>query len=329
MSRRRRKSCIRFSPYIVILGLGAGFIIRRFGGDIIDDIKSHELQDLFVNEKEADENIDLEIDDNLIVFDSFTNIGIEALNEAAKVIKEGSSLIAEEEIVENIPFISDELLTQGYEFKDINFDELIDINPNACAWITLDNSNIDYPIMYAPDREDNFYLYHDIYGKESHYGVPYIYSENNSLNNFQEDISDVTLVFGHRIRGGKMFAQVGYFAEQSYYDEHPFAVIYTADGYAYKASFFAGIITDAKKNEHIYRSYFKDEEMFDEFVGYLKDNSTFTSEVDVNYGDKIIGLITCEYTGGPNSRYVLYGVLEKQYIDELQISNNVACPTLK
>ena len=33
-------------------------------------------------------------------------------------------------------------------------------------------------------------------------------------------------------------------------------------------------------------------------------------------------LYTCEYTGGSDSRYALFGVLEKQYTNELQITND-------
>ena len=54
------------------------------------------------------------------------------------------------------------------------------------------------------------------------------------------------------------------------------------------------------------------------------ENSTFESDITVEYGDKIIGLVTCEYTQGSNSRQVLYAVLEKQYTNELQIGENVS-----
>ena len=49
----------------------------------------------------------------------------------------------------------------------------------------------------------------------------------------------------------------------------------------------------------------------------LRRNSTFESDVEVEYGDKVVALVTCTYETD-NSRYVLYGVINKQIINENQ-----------
>ena len=41
------------------------------------------------------------------------------------------------------------------------------------------------------------------------------------------------------------------------------------------------------------------------------------SDVEIEYGDKVIALVTCSYETN-NSRYVLYGKLGKQIINESQ-----------
>ena len=43
-----------------------------------------------------------------------------------------------------------------------SFEELLGINPDVCAWVTLDNTAIDYPVVQG---EDNFtYVNTDVYG---------------------------------------------------------------------------------------------------------------------------------------------------------------------
>ena len=317
--KRHKRNFLRYSPYFAVIGVAGSIVIHSFGGQIIENLQYERLQNLFTN-KDAEATV-IEEDNITVVLPDVALDVIDELNETLN--SEIDPEVSEEEIIEELPFISDELLASGYEFQNVSFEELLEINDEVCGWITIDGTNIDYPVMYAPNREDNFYLHHDIYGNNSSSGTLYIYSGDNSLNNSQEDISDVTLVFGHRLKNGKMFTQIYKYSKQSFYDEHQFGVIYTPDGYAFKITFFAGIITPGSANEHAHRSEFVDENMFNEFVQYLIDNSTFTSDVEVEFGDKIIGLQTCEYTAGANSRYILYGIIEKQYVNEEQMENNV------
>ena len=54
------------------------------------------------------------------------------------------------------------------EFKEIFIE-----NSDFCGWITIEGTNIDYPVMQkAEDRE--YYLHRDFYGKESYGGVPFV-----------------------------------------------------------------------------------------------------------------------------------------------------------
>lgn len=324
--KRHKRNFLRYSPYFAVIGVAGSIVIHSFGGQIIENLQYERLQALFTN-KESESTIIEE--DNITVV--LPNVALDVIDEVNETLNSEIEPVVAEEIIDEVqeeetielPFISDELLASGYDFQNISFDELLEINNEVCGWITIDGTNIDYPVMYAPNREDNYYLHHDIYGNDSSSGTLYIYSESNSLNNSQEGISDVTLMFGHNLISGKMFTQLVKYYKQSFYDEHQFGVIYTPDGYAFKITFFAGIITPGFLTEHVYRSEFIDESMFNEFVGYLTENSTFTSDVEVEFGDKIIGLQTCEYTAGKNSRYILYGIIEKQYINEEQIENNV------
>lgn len=322
MGRRRRIKSLRFAPLILTIALGGGFVIHSVSGEIRE----------YTNDSRVEQELEEINNSSTYEIPVFENEDVEVTSVPESASAESGEIESEEMVEEEeIPLrreISDELLTSGYEFKNINFDELMARNSEVNAWITIDGTNIDYPIMYAPDREDNtYYLHRDIDGNESNSGTLFLLNPSESLNNLEDDISDVSIIYGHHMRGGKMFAQICNYVNQSYYDKHPYGVIYTPDGYAYKLSFFAGIITPGTNNQEIYVvnnlvDSEEDREIFNNCVENARSKSTFESDLEVNFGDKIMILVTCEYTGGTNSRYALFGVMEKEYTNELQISNN-------
>ena len=63
-----------------------------------------------------------------------------------------------------------------------SFEELLGINPDVCAWVTLDNTAIDYPVVQG---EDNFtYVNTDVYGDFSLAGS--IFLDVNCDKNFTD-----------------------------------------------------------------------------------------------------------------------------------------------
>lgn len=311
MSRRGRR-ILRFSPYIVIIGLSTTFVIKSVFGEEIDNKKYDDIRDQIVQEEFIDKIEPVKIVEDAL--EDVVNVGnIEDIGQIDE---------SDEEPIPEEPkeIISDELLQNGYEFKNVDFEKLLNLNEDSCGWLTIDGSSVDYPLVHANNVDNNFYLHHDIEKNPSQSGAIYVDNRCNTLNNKTYDLSDVTLVYGHHMKGSKMLGSICNYTKQSYYDEHPYAVIYTPDGYAYKASFFGGIIESGESDEHIYASNLQEQEKYDNFIEYIRENSTFQSEVELEYGDKIIGFVTCEYTGGKNSRYILFAKLEKQYTNELQIT---------
>ena len=99
--------------------------------------------------------------------------------------------------------------------------------------------------------------------------------------------------------------------------------MYTSDGYAYKVDFFAGVVVDGNDDSILYTADFIDEDMFNEYIRIIRENSRFQTDIEVEFGDKIIALTTCSYETN-NSRFVLYGKLSKQYTYESQIEQSAS-----
>ena len=72
-------------------------------------------------------------------------------------------------------------------------------NPDFVGWISIDGTNINYPVMQTPGNPD-FYLKHAFDKSYSDYGVPYV-QENCDLEQ-----SDNVVIYGHHMKNGSMFS---------------------------------------------------------------------------------------------------------------------------
>lgn len=292
---RRRiiaETALRVTPLLIIMGGCATFVISSFKGEFVANQKEQDLTNKVVNESVSDE----------IVLDNET-LETETVSENEEVSY--PEIIPEEKK----EVLSSTLLDAGYPFVNVDFTTLKDINENACAWLVIDGTNINLPVVQGVDNE--YYLKHDIEGNDSKYGTLFVDYRNNSLEVPEYDLSDFTYIYGHHMAGGKMLAPICNYKSQSYYDKHPFGIVYTPDGNAYQAEFFAGMVISGEDDGVLFTSDFIDEDSHELYITNLKVNSTFESDVNVQYGDKVLALITCSYETN-NSRYVLYAKLTKQ-----------------
>lgn len=249
---------------------------------------------------------------------------LETINIETEIIPE--VLISEEMAPEIIPeepipeeTIGTDLLDMGYKFEQIDFEKLLSDNQDAVGWIYIDNTNVDYAIVQGSDND--YYAKHDLYGNDSKSACIYLDANNNSFETPMYDLNDLSFIYGHYIKDGKkMFATIHKYKKQTFYEENPFFVIYTPEGYAFKADVFAGIIVSGKDGFVYSDNYdynFSDQEEFDNYMEYLKENSLISSDLSVEYGDKIVALVTCTYEN-ENSRFIVYARLSKQYTNQLQ-----------
>ena len=84
---------------------------------------------------------------------------------------------------------------------EIDFKKLQEINSDVRAWITVENTNINYPILQTNNNE--YYLKHDINKKYSSCGS--IFLDCDSDASFTKNN---TVIYGHNLLNGKMFAEL-------------------------------------------------------------------------------------------------------------------------
>lgn len=181
---------------------------------------------------------------------------------------------------------------------EVDFNKLKEINSNINAWIYMEDSIINYPIVKGNDN--SFYLNHSIDGKYNPNGSLFIDYRNK--DNF-EDM--VTYIYGHHMKNNTMFGNLELFKEQNYYDNHKEMYLFTKEE-NYILELFAGFTT--ADGSEIYNYINSDSNK--KLVDYAKSKSNFITNIEISNKDKVVVLSTCSYDY-ENARYVLLGILKK------------------
>lgn len=184
----------------------------------------------------------------------------------------------------------------------VNLAELSAMNPDIYAWIYIPDTNVNYPVAQS-DEDDNFYLEHDVYKNYSFPGT--IYSQACNSLSFNDR---VTVLYGHNMLNGSMFATLHNFSDETFFNEHPYFYIYTAD----RKLTYEVVSAFEYDSRHIMNSFdFKDDAVFQDWLDEAKNprsvNSNVRDSVNLSLDSKLVVLSTCLNYG--DGRYLVQGVL--------------------
>ena len=184
----------------------------------------------------------------------------------------------------------------------VDFDALRETGPDIIGWLTLPDTAINYPVTQTDDNE--YYLHHLYDGTYNKTGCLFADYEN------QEDFSDRnTIIYGHNMRDGSMFATLNEYDEQSYYDGHPQMYLVTPDG-GYVVEIFTAFVakpSESGSDTSPWRLSFKDDGAYTTWLSEMAGRSVIETDVTVTSSDKVLTLSTC--TPGGASRFIVMGKL--------------------
>ena len=128
----------------------------------------------------------------------------------------------------------------------VNAAELEDspITSDMVAWITIDDTNIDYPVMQGFDNSQ--YLNLDPYGEYSLSGSIFLDSRNAS--GFTDPYS---IIYGHHMEYGKMFGALDRFLDDQYLSSHRTGTLIVGRNgeKTYSLELFYAMQADARDNK--------------------------------------------------------------------------------
>ena len=168
----------------------------------------------------------------------------------------------------------DETTEESY----INWQQLQKINSDIVGWIEIQNTSINYPIL----KDNNLYYMNHSYDKK--------YNKNGSIftTNDAPFIEQETVIYGHNMKNGTMFSELGKYLKKDFLDSNNIIKIYTPTG-DYECEIFSVYSTCIDDENNNIKSL-----NFEERIEYYKKSSKY-SITNVENISKIVKLSTCSY----------------------------------
>ncbi len=168
---------------------------------------------------------------------------------------------------------------------------LADINADAVGWVSIEGTDIDYPVVQADDND--YYHRRDINKKRSARGTIYMDWRCTAVGGSH------LVLYGHNMKDGSMFGTLKAYQDAAYYALHPY-ITYNMMGYKTRWRIFSVRMTD----DTLLPVSFSGDDLA-VYAQQIKEQSQYDTDVDVSQPETILTLSTC--TGG-NGRLLVSAV---------------------
>lgn len=185
---------------------------------------------------------------------------------------------------------------------EVDFEALLAVNPDIQGWIYCADTPIDYPVLYSEDNDT--YLRRDYEGNYSNAGSIFI----EALN--QPGFADSnTIVYGHNMRDGSMFAVLKEWADPEFAESHQDFWLLTPEQ-NYKVQVFSAHDANALDSS-VYSIFQGPSALLNEYLANMAALSDFTPHGQLPADGKYLLLSTCtDAVRVDMERYVLHAWLE-------------------
>jgi sortase B len=180
----------------------------------------------------------------------------------------------------------------------VDFDALRAINPDVAGWLYCENTPINYPVVQGSDNV--YYLRRLLDGKSNRSGTLFL-----DWRNRPELTDDQSVIYGHHMRNGSMFACLTGYRKQEYYTAHPVIYLLTPE-YNFRLEVFSGYVSDPATEDFVF--WFDSGTDRETYLTQAVERSDFTANVEVAAEDRIVTLSTCTYEF-ENARYLIHAAL--------------------
>ncbi len=150
-----------------------------------------------------------------------------------------------------------------------DFSQLLAVNEDVCAWLTMDNTEIDYPVLQG---NDNYaYLNTDVYGDFALAGS--IFLDSRCSRDFTDTYS---LIYGHHMAEHKMFGDLDLYKDEAFFDENRTGTLILPDG-AYDLEVLSCLLVGAS-DDYIFDPTAWQDDNISSLLTYVKENALYYHE---------------------------------------------------
>lgn len=180
----------------------------------------------------------------------------------------------------------------------VDFEGLWEVTEDVIGWIYCEGTAINYPVLKG--RDNDTYLRHAYDGSYSEAGCIFVEEKNRS--GFADSN---TIIYGHNMNDGSMFADLKKWGEEDFYKEHPVIWLLTPEQ-NYKIELFGCYVTSGYSET--YTIFTGPCEELDEYLKKCAEQSPYQTGTELDPEARYVVLSTCSYVFD-DARTVLHGKL--------------------
>lgn len=167
-------------------------------------------------------------------------------------------------------------------------------NDEVIGWVQIEDTLIDYPILQASDN--NYYLRRNYKKEKSRYGSIFTKNECSIYDN-----NSNLILYGHNMKDHQMFNNLLKYEDIDFYNNHKTIKISTdkeENEYIIMTVFKSRVFYQDETDVFRYYNYtkFENSDKYNEYIRNCKELQLYDTGVSAKYGEKLITLITCEYS---------------------------------
>lgn len=181
----------------------------------------------------------------------------------------------------------------------IDWKKLQNQNPDAYAWLHVPGTQIDYPVLQSGNVPEDYYLHHNLYHQYSFAGS--IYSRRQNARDFSDKI---TVLYGHNMINGSMFADIRKFEHPDFFRKHSEFFIYMPERIL-RYRIVAYYVSDEEDILAAYQA--NDDDGYRAYADKIKQRGNIRQEEKIETDASIVTLSTC--ASADSKRRLLQGVL--------------------
>lgn len=220
------------------------------------------------------------------------NINIKSINLDGELINPPSNINNNYYYYVNFPFI------------DVDLSSMITTNNETIAYIHVNNTNINYPVVKT--NNNTYYLNHSFDKKKNWAGWVFMDYRNNIDN-----LDDNTIIYGHARLDGTLFGSLRNVLSNGWQKNKDNYVINLSTKKENMLFQIFSIYTINSESYYIMNEFDNTEEK-EEWLNIMKERNIAPVMTNVDINDKILTLSTCKNSKG--ERIVVQAKLIKRYM---------------
>ena len=187
------------------------------------------------------------------------------------------------EIYENANVSSDNISVDNdlkIEVENIDFNKLINKNPDTIGWIKVLGTDINYPVVQT--NNNDFYLTHSF--DKSYNKAGWIFADYINKNLKNNELDKNTIIYGHNRQNNSMFGTLSNVFKEEWLSnkENHYINFSTLNNNMVWEVFSTYTI---EKEEYYIQSNFSSDEEYISFLNTIKNRSTYKYDVNISKED--------------------------------------------